>query len=704
MVWKTRFKIMYQIACAIDFMHTGNKYRGTILHMDIKSKNIVLDANFNARLIDFGLARELKEGDETLLMTVMPVGTLGYCPIVQHSLLKKQHDYHNFGVVLLELITGLSPSATEEGIELRKWHERLVIGKAQTSIWDIPEILEKAVDTAVKCIKSVNQEGEEKSLSSDEIVKDLTRICKNESVTKWDTADNGRCDICLVNNAIKGELNVHLADSTNLCKQPIRTCFSCMRNSYINPVQCYTCGKTVEPFINDKWGAILVAGYDEKDGPVWWKEIDAFKDVITSKVVPAMCISSDNVIVIGSGAGQTHTFKSQIDDAFARLMDKNIRTLLFVYSGHKDDSFQVGRDENYSLKSLSEKLNEWNSKDSAFEKVIAFLDCCYSEKLDLKNTLKLIQFNATSPNDTASAYEKDGSPFLKYIRQALTGLANGDRCTYKNGKCECSKLLSEDFITLEDLSKYLNAHITTESSQEYCPHINTSNIKLQDTILAYNYQYEVMFEFKLNFPGMIEHSPSILIRPREFNNFGQLKLKLATEVMKSVNVLHPDKDINVSNFAATLTIEINTGPRAKHIQEIDSVEKLVSAWNSKRLLRCTLRPLQNMGVGKPVGRCLKNVPDIRDVHQAVLQKCNITEYPLTKSDLLKYADRLIKTEKNATGHLKEYSDFLDMLSYLQKEKEGDVRFDISFFDLPKSYTVASMSIVQTTGVTESMQE
>ncbi|XP_052247560.1 uncharacterized protein LOC127855788 [Dreissena polymorpha] len=473
-----------------------------------------------------------------------------------------------------------------------------------------------------------------------------------------------------------------------------------MRNSYINPVQCYTCGKTVEPFINDKWGAILVAGYDEKDGPVWRKEIDTFKDVITSKVVPAMCISSDNVIVIGSGAGQKHTFKSQIDDAFARLMVKNIRTLLFVYSGHKDDSFQVGRDENYSLKSLNEKLNEWNSKDSAFEKVIAFLDCCYSEKLDLKNTLKLIQFNATSPNDTASANEKDGSPFLKYIRQALTGLANGDRCTYKNGMCECLKLLSEDVITLEDLSKYLNAHSTTE----YCPHMNTSNIKLQDTILAYNYQYEVMFEFKLNFPGMIEHSPSIYIRPREFNNFGQLKLKLATEVMKSVNVLDPDKDINVSKFATTLSIEINTGPRAKHIQEIDSVEKLVSAWNSKRLLRCTLRPLQNMGLGKPVGRCLKNVPDIRVVHKAVLQKCKITEYPLTKSDLLKYADLLIKTEKNATGHLKEYSEFLDMLSYLQKEQEGDVRFDISFFDLPNSYTVASMSIVQTTGVTESMQE
>ncbi|KAH3885171.1 hypothetical protein DPMN_009162 [Dreissena polymorpha] len=66
--------------------------------MDIKSNNIVLDAEFNARLIDFGLARELKEGDESLLMTVTTVGTPGYYPTVQHNLLTKQHDYHNFGV------------------------------------------------------------------------------------------------------------------------------------------------------------------------------------------------------------------------------------------------------------------------------------------------------------------------------------------------------------------------------------------------------------------------------------------------------------------------------------------------------------------------------------------------------------------------------------------------------------------------------
>ncbi|XP_052236069.1 uncharacterized protein LOC127847888 [Dreissena polymorpha] len=129
--WKKRVKIMYQIASALDYMHAGNKFRGTILHMDIKSKNIVLDSKFNARLIDFGLSRELKEGDESLAVTALPLGTKGYYPTMQHNMLTKQHDYHNFGVVILELITGLEACTTDQGLELRKWNLRRIKDRQQ---------------------------------------------------------------------------------------------------------------------------------------------------------------------------------------------------------------------------------------------------------------------------------------------------------------------------------------------------------------------------------------------------------------------------------------------------------------------------------------------------------------------------------------------------------------------------------------------
>jgi len=67
--------------------------------MDIKTSNIVLDTQNNARLIDFGLARELAEGDRTRLLTAsVAQGTHGYFPVNHYDALTIYHDYHNFGV------------------------------------------------------------------------------------------------------------------------------------------------------------------------------------------------------------------------------------------------------------------------------------------------------------------------------------------------------------------------------------------------------------------------------------------------------------------------------------------------------------------------------------------------------------------------------------------------------------------------------
>ena len=68
--------------------------------MDIKTPNIVLDTNYNARLIDFGLAREMSKSDETQMETSHPLmGTKGYFPTGNSKTnLSVVHDYHNFGV------------------------------------------------------------------------------------------------------------------------------------------------------------------------------------------------------------------------------------------------------------------------------------------------------------------------------------------------------------------------------------------------------------------------------------------------------------------------------------------------------------------------------------------------------------------------------------------------------------------------------
>ena len=48
-------KILYNILCALNFIHASN-----VMHRDIKPSNILVDSNFNVKICDFGLARTQK--------------------------------------------------------------------------------------------------------------------------------------------------------------------------------------------------------------------------------------------------------------------------------------------------------------------------------------------------------------------------------------------------------------------------------------------------------------------------------------------------------------------------------------------------------------------------------------------------------------------------------------------------------------------
>ncbi|KAH3890429.1 uncharacterized protein LOC127851699 isoform X1 [Dreissena polymorpha] len=520
---------------------------------------------------------------------------------------------------------------------------------------------------------------------------DLEGICRNQSVPKWETIEEDiRCEICLVNEKMEVRFEGHDDDSPiqRACTKQIRICCSCMRNSYINPVKCHTCGETIQPFINANWGAILVAGYDRKAGKVLQNDIKKFKEVITSKVLPAMCINPDNVIIL---AEDMHGITAdKLDGAFDDLSKKDIRTLLFVYSGHHGDyGFQLGPNVYYDLNKVSERINKWNEGKPKFGKVIAFLDCCVPDKLNLNKILKLIQFNATSPTTTADLDTTKGSPFLMYVMQAFTARANGDICIHKG--CKCSKHIRGDFITINDLWEYLNEHTKNENLK---PFINITNIDMKGTILAYNYDFEVKFEFTLQWLDM--ETWKLYVLPKDFNDLKQLKLILAQEFLKHVYDINPEGSDARSKFAKIISLEIQTGPNTTI--EIDSVELLVLYWTSKRQLRCVARRLQNVNVDIPVGRCFKNVPDILVVHQKILQQCEITEQQLTTSNLRKYRQEL----ENNTG----YDDYRKALEFSICHAYTQLlhnRLEISFFDLRKGLTMVYMNLKKTADIQENME-
>ncbi|GLT34004.1 hypothetical protein SLA2020_085520 [Shorea laevis] len=109
MDWATRVKVAAGAARGIAYLHEDCHPR--IIHRDIKSSNILLDNNFEARVSDFGLAKLALELDSNTHVSTRVMGTFGYMApeYATSGKLTEKSDVYSFGVVLLELITGRKP-------------------------------------------------------------------------------------------------------------------------------------------------------------------------------------------------------------------------------------------------------------------------------------------------------------------------------------------------------------------------------------------------------------------------------------------------------------------------------------------------------------------------------------------------------------------------------------------------------------------
>ncbi|ESW22558.1 hypothetical protein PHAVU_005G163100 [Phaseolus vulgaris] len=157
--WEERLRIAVDAALGLEYLQNGCK--PPIIHRDIKSTNILLNEQFQAKLADFGLSKIIPTEGETHVSTVV-AGTPGYLDpeyFITNRLTEKS-DVFSFGVVLLEIITNQPVIMRgEETIHISEWVRSLVLKGDIKAIVD-PRLegdydtnsVWKAVEIATECV------------------------------------------------------------------------------------------------------------------------------------------------------------------------------------------------------------------------------------------------------------------------------------------------------------------------------------------------------------------------------------------------------------------------------------------------------------------------------------------------------------------------------------------------------------------------
>ncbi|CAM0879138.1 unnamed protein product [Alopecurus aequalis] len=118
--WPLRYEIVLGLGSALLYLHQDCE--NCVLHRDIKPSNLMLDASFNVKLGDFGLARLVQHGKGS--HTTVLASTMGYmdpeCMVSGSA--STESDVYSFGVVILEIACGRRPILVLRGNEACTMH------------------------------------------------------------------------------------------------------------------------------------------------------------------------------------------------------------------------------------------------------------------------------------------------------------------------------------------------------------------------------------------------------------------------------------------------------------------------------------------------------------------------------------------------------------------------------------------------------
>uniref|UniRef100_A0A2P2LR57 non-specific serine/threonine protein kinase n=1 Tax=Rhizophora mucronata TaxID=61149 RepID=A0A2P2LR57_RHIMU len=150
--WKRRLNIALDVARGMEYLHS--LAHQSFIHRDLKSSNILLGDDFRAKVSDFGLVKLAPNGEKSVVTRL--AGTFGYLA-PEYAVTGKittKADVFSFGVVLMELLTGLmalDEDRPEESQYLAAWFSHIKSDKQK-----LMAAIDPALDVKDKTFESIS--------------------------------------------------------------------------------------------------------------------------------------------------------------------------------------------------------------------------------------------------------------------------------------------------------------------------------------------------------------------------------------------------------------------------------------------------------------------------------------------------------------------------------------------------------------------
>lgn len=167
-------ELMIRIAEAAHYAHCKG-----VIHRDLKPANILLDADGEPHITDFGMAK-LMAGDFTLTVTGDVLGTPAYMSPEQargesHKV-DARSDLFSLGVILYEMLSGKKPFSSSSQIQLLQQ----IQSRDPRSLRTIDENIPRDLETI--CLKAMAKSPERRYNSAKDFADDLQRYLRGQAI------------------------------------------------------------------------------------------------------------------------------------------------------------------------------------------------------------------------------------------------------------------------------------------------------------------------------------------------------------------------------------------------------------------------------------------------------------------------------------------------------------------------------------------